>query len=212
MTAVETISACENVCQDFSLLKILFSQGGLTFLAALLASGMALFIATKVYAEQKCIDRDNERLSEKREAYIRFLRAITRYQLVLASSYLERKNQGIEAVNTIAISEIYSLVVYAPKEVIRICSLYVDTLYAFERKTLRVIEDDNIKRNYKEDYKPSSLGREQAMLAIRRDLVDEEPSNAEAAIDAFFVGKFRDYAEREEYAEQYFLNLDKQQP
>lgn len=71
-TSPEVISACENVCRDFSWVflsdpRIL--QGICTLLAAGIAGGIALYIAIKVYPKQKEVDRQHQIKLEQRKAY-----------------------------------------------------------------------------------------------------------------------------------------------
>lgn len=67
MTAIETITACENVCRDFSWMAPLAP--------AFITAGAALLIAFGAYPWQKKRDRDLKIAEEKRLAYQHFFEA-----------------------------------------------------------------------------------------------------------------------------------------
>lgn len=65
MTTHETITACENICRDFSWLG--------EWMPALIAASVALLIAFGAYPWQKKKDRENELKREQREQYRAFI-------------------------------------------------------------------------------------------------------------------------------------------
>lgn len=69
----ETITVCESICRDFSLIWFADPkvwQAGFTLLAAIVASGSALWIAYKVYPVQKEKDRQLQIRAKRRQAYL----------------------------------------------------------------------------------------------------------------------------------------------
>lgn len=72
MASVEVMTACENVCRDFSWLWAIDArvwQGLLTIVAAVIASGTALHIAVRVYPRQKKVDQILQIELEQRTVY-----------------------------------------------------------------------------------------------------------------------------------------------
>ncbi|OWY16131.1 hypothetical protein B6V73_13185 [Thioclava sp. JM3] len=93
---METITACENVCRDFSvLISPEVFQGLLTLAAAFVAGLFARHIATNVYPVQKEKDRDLKIDEEKREIFRDYLKSVER---MLNFNVLGGEREQVEAI------------------------------------------------------------------------------------------------------------------
>ena len=113
MSEVEVISACQNVCRDFSFLRYVGPWIG----PALLASATALVIAFRAYPWQKQLDRGFELDIEKRRAYAAFFES-------LIDVFREAENGNSDAYQEALIENrkcFNSLVFYAPSKVVYAC-------------------------------------------------------------------------------------------
>ncbi|UWS80101.1 hypothetical protein N1037_03480 [Phaeobacter sp. G2] len=201
MASVEVMTACENVCRDFSWLVLSSPrviQGALTLCAAFLASGTALWIAYRAYPAQKIADRILQEAHERREAYRRFLQAANEHYARLTVAHWTKDLTGVTDSYFELISVTADLAAYVPAgehhNALDRCQMYLQTLLEYKTK---VEADCGVERaqkwvkkepnKYRSDlYLEVKSARKKAFIAIRMEL-GETREVAENAAKVFFV-------------------------
>jgi hypothetical protein len=182
---METITACENVCRDFSWLK--------PYAPAFIAGVTALLIAFVAYPWQKQKDRKLKEHSEKLAAYQRFVRSLTEHHSLIANSIYLGEDGGISDAYPSVVAASYELIFYAPPDVIAACQQYLEKLLSYQTFALGHLGSERHQISSKdhptgrEAFVPSQMARRAAILTIRKDIANEAEAVSEKAIRAFFT-------------------------
>ncbi|WP_170332523.1 hypothetical protein [Ruegeria arenilitoris] len=123
MSEAEVITACENVCRDFSFMRHFGPWIG----PALLASATALIIAFRAYPWQKQLDRSFELDVEKRRAYAAFFASLID---LFGKAHAGDSRAFVDAL-VVSRKCFNSLVFYAPEEVVSACRDVIDKILEY---------------------------------------------------------------------------------
>lgn len=139
---METITACENVCRDFSWLNIFGPWVGPATIAAI----TALIIAFIAYPWQKQKDRDLQILAEKRKLYAEFLNSLAEYEIrsqKMTETFAEL--QHIHDQSYTCMSCIQKMVLYAPKTVIELAWAHFCALDRYLGEQRKMADHDDLR-------------------------------------------------------------------
>ncbi|WP_324753099.1 hypothetical protein [Roseovarius sp. Pro17] len=130
-------------------------------------------------------------LHEKRQAYQKFAEEINSCfaRVALGSKINDQEGHHEHYLRVVAVSS--NLIVYAPKEVIKACQMYSQTV--FEYSDMMGLAQGYVgystppSRDRKAVHAEAKQRRRAAMLSIRNDLYEREETASTEAVNAFFV-------------------------
>lgn len=186
----ETITACENICRDFSWLG--------EWMPAAIAASTALLIAFVAYPWQKRKDRELQKESERREVYRLFWEATNEHFTNVHRALTRKDLTGLNVSHSHVVAKSAGIVIYASStksnNSLEACRRFYQRLLEYETQVKAACGDEFSKKyveRHKERY-PKDLysqlkqERKKALISIRRDLGESEDT-AKKAADTYFV-------------------------
>ncbi|SMO58728.1 hypothetical protein SAMN06265173_106154 [Thalassovita litoralis] len=164
-------------------------QGLLTVLAAIIASVTALYVAKRVYPEQKRIDHANDMLKEKREAYRKFLGGMNAVFTAIVQTDFEKAKLNTHELHALG----SDFLCFASPEVAASARHYLDCMQDYRQKRFKKVNGSLVSwkdEGVQQAKKATERARANTISAIRSDLLGFENSGNDQAVSAFFPNSY----------------------